>query len=454
MAKKSLDQLLSSAPGGLSRVDASQARHLAREEMRRIERTAAADQLSGAGFAVDRQLRTFLNLCNNDLARGIDPPYAKVWDVVGGYFQRENAALVSYLSLRRERDHAFDAGDFFAWVGEPVIAENAMPRLRSLPEGVVHNFSVAGDVKEITFEAEGSPPIAFAGVSLVRHGANLHWQTAGGLVADLDGITRERRAVLADQEETVRRNNPNAPPEMIQDLLNPYARALPGVDGVWDCAALGVFDLDTERHSIRISTRDWGVSQSVFSDQFESVYAESYEQDEAIRRMVDRAIDQVERDHLFFEVAEAAFSLPAYFAARVEYVTDRQVRTALAGPGNQARQGKKAPPDRRILVRNVATLAAPAPSPGSKSYAPPRFQVEVEGFWRRLSPDSQGKDREGNAVKGRTWVQAHARWKDRPRRTGVVHLKTPIASALEKARKRAGPGGATDVTVPARPGSP
>jgi len=444
MARKTLRELLNAGPSGLDRATMRNARRMVGEAKKRRENIQAAVLMSGAGFPVDQQLRQFLKACNDDLLAGIDPPYPKVWDVVSAWFRRDPDGVVPYLLPRPERDHAFTGSDFFAFATDPSLREGAPSVLAELPEGIVHNYSVKDDPRETLIEEEGRPPLVFSGISFVRLGSQLYWHTACGPRVDLAAVTAERRAVLASQEASVRAANPGAPRAMLDDLLNPAAAALRGTDDVWNCAGLGLFNLSTGKHDIRMIMKDWTVSQAVFSDQFEQKLADRYETDEAVRRMVDKAMVQLDEDRLFFDVAETAFALPAYFRARVEYLNDERVVTKLGDPaaGTARKYALKAPPDLRIMTRTVATLDLRVPDGGRGAYAPPRYQVEVEGFWRRLPPGQRGRDAEGNAVEGKTWVASHARWKDRPPRLGVLHVKTPIRDALARAGKMAeGAGG-------------
>lgn len=450
MAKGRLQDLLSRTPGTLDRASRRNAQRYLKDEAQRIERIRSADQMSGVGYHIDQQTRQFLDTCNKDVLNGVETPYFKVWDVVSGFFRPEPSEIVDFLRLKPEKDHAFSAQDFFAYATDPSIRDHALEKLMELPEGIIHNYSVKGGVRDVIFQEEGSDPIALSGIAMVRSGDLLYWQTAGGIVTDVAAVTAERRATLAEGEARIRADNPHAPEAMIQEILNPTALPLKGDDGVWRASALGLFNLRTQKHDIRMTTREWQATQAVFSDQFEQKLASVYDTDDAARRLVDRAVAQIEADHLFFEIAETAFALPAYFAARVEFVRDDEMRTALGDPnGGVARKyALKAPFDMRVLTRNVATLDFNARSEYGHSYTPPRFMVEVDGFWRRLPLGAAGKDAEGRPTEGKTWVHAHARWKDKPRKAGVVHVKTPIGAAIERGQKLAGKGGAFRISVP------
>lgn len=434
MSKAKLEKLLSVPSGQLDKRQRKAALRIIQEDKKRVENMLAADQLSGAGLPMDRQLRRLLEMANDDVVRGIEYPLRNLWDVFSGFVLREECTIGTILRLRPEKDHAFDANDFFAFASDPAIKEATLSKLASLPEGLIHNYSIVTDPDDVVFEQEDGDPIVLVGIALVRQGNHLYWQSCGGYVVDLDKVTSERRADLAKDEHKIRSANPRASEQQLRDILSPTARSLPGAPKVWDCSSFGMFDLSTQSHEIRATTRDWTVSQAVFSDQFEERLADRYETDEAARRLVDKAMAHIERDRLLFEVAEVAFSLPAYFAARVEFVQKQEVKTALANAKDpRVKYALKAPPVMRIQTRTVATLNYGTLGKAKpKSFTPPRFRVEVEGYYRRLAPGKNGFDKDGHPLRGMTWVKRHERWKDRPFRIGVVRVKSAITLALRK----------------------
>jgi len=421
----------------MNRADRRNADRLGREEAKRITNMLAAVALSGAGYPIDQRMRSLLKACNDDRMRGIAEPFTNIWDVMVGFTVEQPTQMVNLLRLRPEKDHAFSASDFFAFATEDDLREQTLPMLRSLPEGQIHNYSALGDLHEVAFEEEGRDPVVVSGIALLRLGSHLHWMTVGGPVCDLAEVTRRRREELAASAERVRAANPAASEEQVERMLNPYAVPLEGTEDVWMTFAMGLFNLDTAAHEIRTIAKDWGWTLAVFSDQFEQKFAEGYERDAQIQRLVDKAVTQVEEGRVFFDLAETAFMLPAYFAAKVSLVEVRDVRTGL-GDGSrneEKRYALKAPQELRVLQRRVSTLEFGSGRGVDRSYAPPRFKVEVDGFWRRLRPEATGHDRNGDPVNGRTWVKGHARWKDRPPKLGVVHVKSPIRPAIERAEQ-------------------
>lgn len=426
----------SALAGGMSRAERRNTARMMKDELKHIENTRSAIKNSGAGFPIDRALRQLLDCCNDDILTG-QAPFPNVWDVFSAFTYTQPSKLINFLKLRAEVDHAFTATDFFAFSTEEELRDRTLPKLRELKEGVIHNYSALDDVRQVTFEQSERDPVVLSGISMIRHNSHLYWMTVGGPVCDLASVTAVRRAALALDADKVRAANPHAPAAQIENMLKPYAVPLHGTDDVWFSFAMGMFNLETAAHEIRILGRDWGVSLAVFSDQFEQKYAESYEKDEKVRRMVDKSVAEVEANGLFFEIAETAFALPAYFEAKVSLVVEETRETELSPSRRNpaARFAMKAPADLRPLTRRVVTLDFGRNSEKlPHSYTPPRFRVEVDGFWRRLPAESIGKDANGQPIRGKTWVRGHARWKDRPPAVGVVLVKTPIRDSLERAR--------------------
>lgn len=444
MAKDPLKALLSASPANFNRAQRRNASKYIKEEIKKIENLTTADMMSGAGYPIDQGIRSFLKSCNQEMIEGINPPFMNIWDVFSGFVTEQKGTLVSYLRLRPEKDHAFTHLDFFAFATEEGLMEQTLPRLREIPEAVIHNYSGIGEIADTSFELDGGETAVLNGISIIRHGSYLHWIAVGGLVTDLDEVTAERRQWLAENEASVRQSNPTASERQIHDTLNPTAMPLQGTDNVWLTFVMGLFNLETASHEIRLVAKDWGVTISVFSDQFEQRLSEEYETNPQIKRLVDKAVGELEKNRVMFDVSETMFTLPAYFATKVNLVTNRDIKTKLGSGSLEARFALKAPPDMRILTRRVSTLDFGYHGDGvARSYSPPRFRVELDGFWRRISPGSMGKDANGNPVQGRTWIRGHQRWKDRPPKAGVVHVKTPIRTALDKANQTVARQGGT-----------
>jgi hypothetical protein len=409
----------------------------------------AAVQASGAGFHVDDELREFLSLYNARLDESVDDPSMPFsFGIMQGFLElRRDDRFVSY-EPAAERDHAYSVGDFVEFVREGRCQDAGRARLEALPEGVVHNFTALGDIREHAFVDTDGEAFAVSGMSLVRRGTRLHWMMIGGTVCDLAEATEKLRAfyrhIQTEGEIVVNRDQG-------VDFDKQVAAPLSDVDGVWKTVAFGLFDLDRMTHESRTFSRDEGQSRTMVSDDpaslgIDDVSRATPAQLEGMKAFAAR----VDEHRIVFDVAETLFQLPAYFAYRVHLVREVERRTAAGrGAGVDAARVLRAPRDSRIGVRRIETLEILnlEAAGGTRSYTPPRFQVDVGGFWRTLRPGSIGKDRNGRPEPGRTWIEGHLRWRDRPARSGVVTVKAPIGPALERAERLRAAGAVVSMTV-------
>jgi hypothetical protein len=203
--------------------------------------------------------------------------------------------------------------------------------------------------------------------------------------------------------------------------------------------------LDRESGTPEIS---WFACQGGFGSTEESGYGFSSKASE--NRMYNDA--QMEMIQGLMEVMLPLFErnvevmyLPAYFDLRVEAVENldpkeaaQKVASGEAGPTisdgglEKANKSDKSPSRFKVVKALIRpTLDADGllgEIASGRSRAAPDEQVEVDGFWRRISENTYGKDPQGNPVLGRTWVRAHRRYTDKPEpKHPKIRVKQPVA---------------------------
>ncbi len=397
----------------------------------------AAVMASGAGFHVDEELREFLDLYNSRLDENVeDPQMPFSFGVMQAFMVPWTDGRFKSYEMTPEKDHAYSVGDFVDFIRSGRCQDAGRARLEALPEGIVHNYSALGDIREHAFVDADGEAFAVSGISFVRAGSRLFWMMIGGTVCDLQEQTGRIQAFYRGMEEKGQIET-RGPRKL--DTSKLHAAPLADVDGVWKTVAFGLFDLGRMVHESRTFARDEGPSRAMVSDDpasigIEDVSRATPEQVEGMKAFAAR----VDEHRIVFDVAESLFQLPSYFAYRVHLVTEAERRTkAGRGAGADAARVLRAPRELRTGIRRIETLDIVNLQPGSgtRSYTPPRFQVELDGFWRTLRPGSIGRDRDGRPEPGRTWVRGHVRWRDRPAQTGVITVKAPVSAALEKAER-------------------
>src|SRR5690606_5335270 len=61
-------------------------------------------------------------------------------------------------------------------------------------------------------------------------------------------------------------------------------------------------------------------------------------------------------------------------------------------------------------------------SPTRAEFSTPDINIESSGFWKKLPIDSQGKDKNGNPITGRTWVSKTISGTEEPFGHGKVEI--------------------------------
>jgi hypothetical protein len=186
----------------------------------------------------------------------------------------------------------------------------------------------------------------------------------------------------------------------------------------------GEFDLMSEKHLGRCYALETENSFNVICDDpdvFERM-SDASKRAEMINVMRDR----VEGAAAMWNLAEAMFQLPAYFAFKVDIAKSIAVSGGQRLPATTPRGGRGL----GAHFRYVSAIEYTDNNPSAiRSYAVPHYEVETEGYWRRLSPDQQGRDADGNAVRGRTWIKASNKWRERPDGPKIIYLKSSISAA-------------------------
>ena len=144
------------------------------EALKTTYRRIVACQQSGAGFAIDEQLREYLVEYNDRvLGHGLLTLPMSFNDTEGFYEFHEKPT--QHLLLRQEKDHLFSFGDFLDFATDPARTEDeAAKGLGGLPEGVIHSFTPIGDVHDTAFLHPDSGRFVMA---VVRHDTEVNWMT-------------------------------------------------------------------------------------------------------------------------------------------------------------------------------------------------------------------------------------------------------------------------------------
>jgi hypothetical protein len=400
--------------------------------LRTVYAHMCADHDSGAGYPIDKQLREYL-LEYNDRALGhglMTMPSS--FNVFEGFFDFRRVPPANFFAMRLEKDHLFSLGDFLDFATSGNQHSIGVSSLFDLRDGVVYNFTPIGDVRDLAFLHADSSRFVVGGFTVVRRDDQVHWAMIGGPICDLAEKTRELRAVGAGELHGKRPEK-----QFIESDPNLEFRAEPmdGTEDVWKTIVFGRFNLKSQKHEVKAFGRDHGNRYAMTVDD-PDLFGDPAKISQRERDTIERMAKNLDDQRLLFEIAETLFMLPGYFGYRITLVRESRKETAIAAMSPRARSGiSGVESTARPLLKTISALHIVdiGRTPAVRSYTPPQYRVEVDGFWRRIDPEAVGKDVLGNPTKGRTWIKAHLRWRDRPERRSTIYVKSSVASAKAKA---------------------
>jgi hypothetical protein len=396
------------------------ARKAAKTDAKRVLAIIRDTCSRGASQLVDRELRWFFREFNNRLVRYGPESMPSSFNVLEAFLLWD--ADLHFYRLREERDHLFSFSDFVDFVTSSDSPNDPYSAAYQYAEGVIYNFSLYDDPHDLTFSSSPGDEFAVGGLSLIRHGDELSMMLVGGTVADLE----EESSHVATLE--VSTPFPGREKIRADDDLAPRAEPLGEFGDLWKTLVLVRFDLKRRAQEVRYILHDGGDHFSVTTD---DAIALTPSTDSAV---LQKLIQNMDRYGVLFELCRTAIELHAYFNFKVTLVREERVEgQRRPTPERRRSPRRKHGYSGRVIYKSVTALRIINPSSRSvRRYSAPRFQVDVDGSWRKVGSGTFGKGPDGMPVEGRTWVREHLRWKDRPEKPIEVLVKSRVAIARAK----------------------
>ena len=396
---------------------------------------------SGAGYYADQSIRDYFMEFNNRFwTYGLK--YSPASFNVLGKFVEGNPDNY-YFNLKDEEDSIFLCGDFFEFITDENFKNDPRVSLNSLKDGIIYNYSVVGDPRELTFKTDDSKyDYAVCGISMIKDDNELSWILTGGPIIsedekklgigfDLDGYKTEKAMYTK--------------PDMYNEKKN-IPVMMPGLGDVWRNTVFGRTEIDTLSHQVRYKQDDYIHSLLTATDDpiaYSPVNEDidEWKPDKETEKILKEKTDQLNSQPTLFNLAESLFNLPEYFNFKLQYVSTQEVKTRYGQNKSKistSKAYKYAPQNLKTFIKKFKSLQIinPNKSPSIKrNYTSPQFQVAVDGFYRKINPETYGKDKKGREILGRTWIKSHLRWRNKTPKPKIIYLKSSIKVAKEKLEK-------------------
>lgn len=405
---------------GQTKEERAEAKKLAR----RAKSFAIAQEKSGANQLADQALRSFVKEYNNRIAvhglvEGEMPSSFHILEAFVEYIPH----LFNFRILP-ERDYRIDASDFLEFASGTECPADPLAVAYEVADGEVYNVTSTTDPHD-TLLASDTDTVGFSAASVIRRGNEAVVMLVCGSKEAPEEVDWTRNAV------------PDPKP-----WVKGFVQRAQGKEKfkkwymIWGDLykkfVLARYDLSRQT----ILERAVGWESDAHWQWVTDIPAFSDVPDEQKRNMAQR----LDTYKTTWRLSESVLLIPSYLSKRYEVTATKKVRTELGRDTTIQNQTKHAPPKSRVQFRMLRSLVVKRDKEFigavGRTYTPPRFQVEVEGFWRRLSnQESMGSDAVGNPVQGRTWVKAHLRYRENPPASDarIVFIKQTLRSAKAQA---------------------
>lgn len=396
---------------------------------------------SGAGYYADQSIRDYFMEFNNRFwTYGLK--YSPASFNVLGKFVEGNPDNY-YFNLKDEEDSIFLCGDFFEFITDENFKNDPRISLNSLKDNIIYNYSVIGDPRELTFKTDDSKhEYAVCGISMIRDKNELSWILTGGPIVSDD---EKKLGIGFDLKDYETEKAIYTKPDFYDEKKN-IPVMIPGLDDVWRNTVFGRTEIDTLTHQVRYKQDDFAHALMTATDDpiaYSSVNEniDEWKPDKETETILKQKTQELDSQPTLFNLAESLFNLPEYFNFKLQYVSTEEVKTRYGQNRSKlstSKAYKYAPQNLKTFIKKVKSLQIINPNkPPSvkRNYTSPQFQVSVDGFYRKINPETYGKDKRGNEVLGRTWIKSHMRWRDKSPKPKVIYLKSSIKVAKEKLEK-------------------
>jgi Meiotically Up-regulated Gene 113 (MUG113) protein len=360
----------------------------------------------GTNFPVANTLRNFFLEYATRLGNHGPHSLPTSFNVIESFLRYSHEFFL--FDLREEREHLLRLDDYLDWYTSGEFPEEPGALMDILPEGVTYSFNFAAPLNDFRIRTSNSE-LAVFGVSLVRHSSELSMFAVLGESPAYppDDAIASFKALEDGRPASGREHIEPAADLSIRDR---YLAEAPS----W-CRVIPMvrFDVRRRRYDVRYVHCDIGVSYRVLTDD-PRIFGTEYKRAERQRQLADMSQELMRYDSIFSAIATLMF-LPVFFIA-----AERRVRTTTFATSLHAqrastdvqralkRLGRSSVPfardvhclESRPLTRREAAMTV----------TPPALEFESAGFWRSLPPGEVGRDENGNAIVGRTWVERTDSW--------------------------------------------
>lgn len=392
--------------------DSPEIKNLVSKNIKKAMALINVQQVNGLGFPADCILRQYNLEYNGRVING------SLHDLPGSFnvceaFHKFLPSTATF-KLRNEIDHLFSFNSFIDFVTSSEFDNAKQPSLDELKEGVVYSFNSTSSPEALIFSSNDGKEFGFSSISMIKLGTEISIVMLAGQVCDLDKKTEEIKEKINGQKTFSHRSH-------ITPADGYKVRAEPLYEGsnLWKSVILTRIDIETQTCDARYVYEDWGQSYYGVSDDLSAFLNNSGDfidaDAESVYKKMPSRLDEYQS---LFELCKTCLFLPEYFELKKDDIAVERHPTKYLSFTKKLKNRKVIELVDSSVKKAYREVYAIYPErkkyPDRVEFLTPDIKIQSGGFWKQLSPNVQGKDKNGNTITGRTWVTKMLSWVESP----------------------------------------
>lgn len=398
------------------------------ERFRKAVTIIKAQLENGAGFPLDQEVRYFLNSFNHRTFEYGLRTMPSSFNVLEGFFNYHPD--LNYFELLEEENNLFSLFDYVDFITSPDFNEDKQLILDHLQEDLIYHYDISNDLNEITFTTEDGGEYVVAGISLLRRGHEVLVFLLTGLITD---IAEETKKLTFDYKPVSGREHIKVPEDRERG-----AEKLLGNSNFWKTLAYCRIDLNKSTIDTRYIQQDVGTMFNTITDDISGYIDSKGEIKPQFQHIYEKGKKDIVPFSPLFELATKCLYLPFYFDKFENEITQEEHPTKFKElPRTKAYFKREIrvpiPAEYKIKSRTVWCLYRNSTLKSDIVYfGENEFKIDRTGFWKNIEVGAIGKDKNGNKIHGKTWVDKTLSWYESDTQTLSANFKNTIKAQAIK----------------------
>lgn len=378
-----------------------------------------AQLLNGAGLIIDNEIRFFSSEFNTRLLiNGINAMPSSFFTMEAFFKHRPDLGVFEILD---EEDYLLSFKDFIINLSSNDFSIDFSIIKDSIVEDLIYNFNVLNNPEEFTFTTEDGNEFIVAGVSLVRRGNEVVVFLLTGLKTDCSEETKkllQNPPIFIKGKYDVTQYNDN----------KLGATKLFDNNSFWKTIAFCRIDIEKKTIDCRYIQKKIEIGFETITDDISyfSRLEERIDYSET-PEFIDNEKAKIISYSPIFELATKCLYLPEYLNQNEKFIIEEEHDTKFAERLREAsifKKHKLLPAQYKIRNRIVWCLDLKSSLQSDTLYFGDNdFKIERTGYWQPLGNNVIGKDKNGNPIHGKTWVEKMLTWYEQDNQTLTINLK-------------------------------